>query len=160
MGRCGLCPRSGRVDVEVTPVSSDVTARGVHDVRARCVCSHDGSSRGAVTIGVYIHICLVWYGWQVVDVMATIIVSLLFVLEVVVSLSEVSQIWPLGHQALGCLRESSPYSPAHQCSAGDLAHQGSGVARYERSARKGSSAFLRRCLIVCTALSACPLLAG
>ena len=75
--------------------------------------SRDVFFRGAVPIGVYIHICFVWY-WQVVDVMVTIIVSLLFVLKMVVSLSEVSQVWPLGHQALRCVRESSSYSPAHQ----------------------------------------------
>ena len=87
---------------------------GVCTMYERGVClSRDSLFRGAVPIGVYIHICFVWY-WQVVDAIVTIIVSLLFVLEMVVSLLEVSHIWPLGHQALGCVRESSPYSPAHQ----------------------------------------------
>ena len=84
---------------------------------AQCTCevclSRDVFFRGAVPIGVYIHICFVWY-WQVVDEMVMILVSILFVLEMVVSLLEVLHIWPLGHQALGCVRESSPYSPAHQ----------------------------------------------
>ena len=44
-------------------------------------------------------------------------------------------------------------------SAGDLRHHGSGVARNVSKVRKGSSAFFSSFLTVCTALSACPLLA-
>ena len=85
----GICVRrSPVVNIEMTSVASDLSTRCLNNVRSGCVCSGDNMAWCWRSTCSHPHISVVWYGWEILDSVTSVIVCLLALLELLVLSSE------------------------------------------------------------------------
>ena len=137
------------VYIELAAVPSYFATWGLNDIGPWCVgCCHCSSS-GVISISGDPNVCVVWNFRQLSSLVATVVVCFCFLLKhsLVYLNSAKYDHWGVRLSAVWG-RVERMFLPIRS-SAGDLPHQGSGVALYDNRAMKGSSAFFRNRLTVC-----------